>query len=91
MSACNTDAKTVDVAVASYDAQTGYTSAQTGTAPAAPTSAASSSPTYLQSFPSSSHYTITLSSTGAVQVATTATTVATTYDGATTNPCTAAK
>jgi len=87
VSACNADAKTVDVAVAAYDAQTGYNG--TGTLPAAPTSALLV-PSYLQSFPSSSHYTISLSTTGVVQVATTGVT-AVNYDGASTNPCLTAK
>src|SRR5579863_7570626 len=68
VSACNADAKTVDVAVAAYDAQTGY--AGSGTVPPAPTSAllVATPNAYLQSFPSSSHYTITISTTGVVQV-----------------------
>jgi prepilin-type N-terminal cleavage/methylation domain-containing protein len=89
VSACNADAKTVDVAVAAYDAQTGYTSGQSGTVPAAPTSV-NLVPSYLQSFPTSSHYTITLSTTGGVMVATTANTIATAYDSGT-NPCIVAK
>jgi hypothetical protein len=52
--------------VAAYDAQTGYSGS--GTTPPAPT-AALLVPTYLQSFPSSSRYTIGLNDTGAVTVA----------------------
>jgi prepilin-type N-terminal cleavage/methylation domain-containing protein len=63
--ACNADAKTVDVAVAAYDAQTGYSGS--GTTPPAPT-AALLVPTYLRSFPSSNLYTIGLTSTGVVTV-----------------------
>jgi prepilin-type N-terminal cleavage/methylation domain-containing protein len=63
--ACNADAKTVDVAVAAYDAQTGYSGS--GTTPPAPT-AALLVPTYLRSFPSSSLYIIGLTSTGVVTV-----------------------
>jgi prepilin-type N-terminal cleavage/methylation domain-containing protein len=66
VAACNADAKTVDVAVAAYDAQTGYSGS--GTVPPAPT-AALLVPTYLQTFPASGLYTIGLTSTGAVTVA----------------------
>ena len=87
VSACNADAKTVDIAVAAYNAQTGYSGS--GTTPPAPTSVlltAGATP-YLQSFPNSSHYTITLSTTGVVMVGTTKVPTAVQYDGTTPNPC----
>lgn len=74
--ACNSDAATVNTAVAAYDANTGYSPAQTGNVPPAPTATASGNlvvaatggQVYLQSWPTSSHYTIGLTSTGTVTV-----------------------
>jgi prepilin-type N-terminal cleavage/methylation domain-containing protein len=88
--ACNTDAKSVETAVAAYEANP-----PTGIAPGtAPTSMASLVPNYLHSQPTattaSNGYAITLSS-GAVQVAT-PTSAASNYDvtGTTPNPCNSA-
>jgi prepilin-type N-terminal cleavage/methylation domain-containing protein len=82
-SACNSDAASVNTAIAAYDAQTGYVAGTAGTtAVPAPTSPAVGPPvvtsnlvpTYIQSFPSNgSHYTISIgtaaANTGLVMVA----------------------
>ena len=64
--ACNTDAKTVSLAVDAYDTETGYVSGSTTVAP--PTASNLVSGGYLHSFPSSTSYTITIDA-GVVMVA----------------------
>jgi len=78
VAACNADAKTVETAIAAYNAQTGGTpvvSADLLTAGSTP---------YLDSFPSSPYYAITIVS-GAVMVAVPSGTTPVSYDSA--NPC----
>jgi prepilin-type N-terminal cleavage/methylation domain-containing protein len=59
--ACNSDAATVNTAVAAFDAQTGYTAGQLGTVALPAPSAANLVPSYLQSFPSNpNHYIISI-------------------------------
>jgi prepilin-type N-terminal cleavage/methylation domain-containing protein len=86
VAACNTDARSVDVAVQAYDTQTGYTS---GAASGAPTASNLVSLGYLKSFPSSSYYTIAIDATGAVTVATPAVPAPVAYNGSN-NPCSTA-
>ncbi len=62
VAACNADATTVDTAVQAYNAQTG------GTIPATPQILTSASNPYLQSFPTSPYFAITLDS-GNVMIA----------------------
>jgi len=75
--ACNTDAGTVNLAVEAYDMQTGYVPGSNTVA--APTASNLVSGGYLQSFPSSTYYTITILS-GVVMVAAPPTAVAAAYD-----------
>jgi prepilin-type N-terminal cleavage/methylation domain-containing protein len=84
-SACNADAKTVDVAVAAFKAQT---SAALPTTPALWQSALV--PTYMQSFPSatSTHYIVSISAAGVVMVQAPPAATAVAYD--TTNTCASA-
>jgi len=94
VSACNTDAKTVDVAVAAYNAQTGGTVAATQALlapPLSPATTVAGATFYLQSWPTSSHYAISLVS-GVVNVQSlTPAVAATPYDNAATNPCAGVK
>src|SRR5665213_2340918 len=75
--ACNTDAGTVNLAVEAYDMQTGYVPGSNTVA--APTASNLVSGGYLQSFPSSTYYTITIVS-GVVMVAAPPTATAAAYD-----------
>ena len=78
VSACNADAKSVEVAIAAYNTQNG----------AFPGNSTSLVPTYLHTFPSNgSHYTVSMNSSGTVSVDTGA--GAASYDTA--NPCGGAK
>jgi general secretion pathway protein G len=95
VAACNTDAKSVETAVAAYEANppSGITSGTPPTSIAAVTSGTNTGlvPNYLHSAPtatvSSSGYLITLDGTTAGQVdVTTKSVAATSYDG-TPNPC----
>ena len=84
VAACNSDAKSVEVAVAAFQAQ------NNGANPAAQSASSHAvlTPNYLQTWPNNSNYTITTSG-GTVLVATTANTTPTDYNSAT-NPCAAA-
>jgi len=87
--ACNSDASAVNVALQAWNAQNSGV-----TVPATQALWASAlAPTYLQTYPTSTHYTITISTTTppAVMVATTAVPVAAAYViGSSTNPCSSA-
>jgi len=87
--ACNSDASAVNVALQAWNAQNSGV-----TAPASQTLwAAALAPTYLQTYPTSTHYTITISTATppGVLVATTSVTTPTAYViGSTTNPCSSA-
>jgi prepilin-type N-terminal cleavage/methylation domain-containing protein len=83
--ACNSDASAVNVAVQAWNAQNSNV-----TAPATPAAWVTAlSPTYLQTFPVSTHYTITVTATtGVVMVAAPSSATAAAYVvGATPNSC----
>ena len=82
--ACNSDAKSVEVAVEAYHAFPGNNDAWPADATSL-TAAAAGGP-YLRTFPSSTHYTVIVGANGVVNVKVGATT--TSYDS-TTNPCNA--
>jgi prepilin-type N-terminal cleavage/methylation domain-containing protein len=91
VSACNADAKTVEIAVQAYNSQK-------GAFPAAATDNASATtagivPTYLHTWPSNSpHYAITVDNAGVVSVAAPASGTAIPYDSQTSSTgCNAAK
>jgi prepilin-type N-terminal cleavage/methylation domain-containing protein len=75
VAACNSDAATVNTAIAAYDTQTGYVAGSAATATNIPPTFGLLIPTYLQSQPSNgTHYTVTIgvaANTGEVQIATT--------------------
>ena len=80
VSACNADAKSVEVAVQAYNSQN-------GTWPTTSTQLTTATPTqYLRQWPSNApHYAVTLGAGGVVNVAVPATGTAVNYDTA--NPC----
>jgi prepilin-type N-terminal cleavage/methylation domain-containing protein len=83
--ACNSDASAVNVAIQAYNAQNSGV-----TAPATQAAWVTAlSPTYLQTYPTSTHYTITVSlTTGGVMVAAPSTATAAAYViGASPNAC----
>jgi len=94
VAACNADAKTVDIAVAAYNAQTGGTPVATAALlapPVSPSTTIAGQTFYMQSWPSSTHYAITLVG-GVVNVASlTPVVAAAPYDNAAVNPCAAVK
>ena len=63
VAACDADANTVETAVQAYNAQTG------GTVPATPQTLTNSTNPYLQSFPSSPYFAISLDGSGNVMIA----------------------
>jgi prepilin-type N-terminal cleavage/methylation domain-containing protein len=91
VAACNSDAKSVEVAVAAY---TNATTNATNTPPAAVTATGGGDgnlvPKYLQAWPSNSGYNISTDASGNVYVnptGATAQTAATNYNTTGTNPC----
>ncbi|HEY3841952.1 MAG TPA: prepilin-type N-terminal cleavage/methylation domain-containing protein [Acidimicrobiales bacterium] len=69
IAACNSDAKTVETAVAAYQANVGSYPASGATGQTALTSSATQGGPYLRSWPSNaSHYAITLAGSGVVNV-----------------------
>jgi len=78
VSACNSDAKTVETAIAAYNAQVGSLPATTGALTSTATVGSTTYGPWLQSWPSNSgaNYTFSLTSAGVLQVAFTNPTVA---------------